>query len=548
MDNATLEIKVLSSLSKVFADEELKEIEWNSGSMMVNETYSFQIAYRWNGNLQKNNSIKIGSALEPWIKIRTVSLVPSEMPCYANHDENVLRVTPGLYPDILEDFNCDKLVLIPNQWRALWITVKGDENIKSGDYKLTFIFSNPNGDELGKAQFNLKLIDAILPEQQLIHTEWFHSDCLATYYKTEVFSEKYWDLVDKYVRTATAHGMNMILTPIFTPPLDTAVGGERPTVQLVDIEKVGENYEFDFIKLKKWIVICKNNGIKYFEISHLFTQWGAKHAPKIMVKEGDVLIKAFGWETDAFGEEYKAFLSEFLPRLVEFLKNNKLEHYCYFHVSDEPSMDHLEAYSKASNLLNEYLKGFPIIDALSNYDFYEKGLVKNPIPASNHIEKFLENNVLDLWTYYCCSQGREVSNRFMNMPSARNRIIGMQLYKFNLKGFLHWGYNFWYSQYSMHPIDPYRVTDSGFAFPSGDAFVVYPGKEGPLESIRLEVFYEALQDLRALTLLESKLGKEAVIKLLEEDLQEPITFKVYPQDEKWILNKREKINNLLMSL
>jgi hypothetical protein len=280
----------------------------------------------------------------------------------------------------------------------------------------------------------------------------------------------------------------------------------------------------------------------------LFTQWGAKHAPKIMVKEGDVLVKAFGWETDAFGEEYKAFLSEFLPRLVEFLKNNNLEHYCYFHVSDEPSMDHLEAYSKASNLLNKYLKEFPIIDALSNYDFYEKGLVKNPIPASNHIEKFLENNVPDLWTYYCCSQGKEVSNRFMNMPSARNRIIGMQLYKFNIKGFLHWGYNFWYSQYSMYPIDPYRVTDSGLAFPSGDAFVVYPGKEGPLESIRLEVFYEALQDLRALTLLESKLGKEAVIKLLEEDLQEPITFKVYPQDEKWILNKREKINNLLMSL
>lgn len=37
--------------------------------------------------------------------------------------------------------------------------------------------------------------------------------------------------------------------------------------------------------LKKWIDISKECGIEYFEISHLFTQWGAKHAPKIMAEE-----------------------------------------------------------------------------------------------------------------------------------------------------------------------------------------------------------------------------------------------------------------------
>src|SRR5690606_38890715 len=100
-----------------------------------------------------------------------------------------------------------------------------------------------------------------------------------------------------------------------------------------------------------------------------------------------------------------------------------------------------------------------------------------------------------------------VSNRFFSLPSVRNRIIGVQLYKFGIQGFLHWGFNFWYSQYSVKAIDPFRVTDAGGAFPSGDAFVVYPGPEGPLDSIRWEVFREALQDMRALELLEQLAGK-----------------------------------------
>lgn len=37
--------------------------------------------------------------------------------------------------------------------------------------------------------------------------------------------------------------------------------------------------------LKKCIDISKECGIECFEISHLFTQWGAKHAPKIMAEE-----------------------------------------------------------------------------------------------------------------------------------------------------------------------------------------------------------------------------------------------------------------------
>lgn len=60
----------------------------------------------------------------------------------------------------------------------------------------------------------------------------------------------HWRLIDQFVGMAAQNGVNMILTPLFTPPLDTQVGGERPTVQLVDVIVMDRGYSFGFGKLK----------------------------------------------------------------------------------------------------------------------------------------------------------------------------------------------------------------------------------------------------------------------------------------------------------
>ena len=541
-NNFNFKTRVISSLVKVFADEELTESAYQKGSALQNEVYSFQVAYR-SDVLLKNLKVSVDSDLASVINVRTVGLVPSEFPVYHDYDDNVLRTTPGLYPDPLYELDeKEGVTSFPSQWRSIWVTVDVNEEITAGHYPIKLKFEMESGEVLAEDAFELEVIPVKLPEQELIHTQWFHTDTIADQYKVEVFSEAHWDLIDKFIKTATDHGINMILTPLFTPPLDTEIGSERPTVQLVDVEKTGDNYRFSFEKLTRWIEMCHKHGVKYFEMSHLFTQWGAHHAPKIVATVDGEEEKIFGWDTDASGQEYKQFLDEFLPELVRYIKENKLDDAVYFHVSDEPNLDQLESYQNARDIIYSYLKDYPIMDALSDYQFFENGLVKNPIPATTHIVPFLENDVQDLWTYYCCGQFREVSNRFFAFPSARNRIIGMQLYKFNITGFLQWGYNFWFSQLSKKSINPFQNTDAGYGFPSGDAFVVYPGEDGPIESLRLEVFYDGLQDQRALKLLESLIGKEEVSDLLESGLDTPITFSKYPQESAWLLNKREEIN------
>lgn len=543
-----LKTRCLSSLSKVFADEDIGEVPFQKGSALLNETYAFQVAYRSHEGLRKNIKVRVESDLKDNIRVRSVGLVPSEFPIYNDHDDAILRATPGLYPDPLYPLDHEGLTGFPDQWRSIWVTVRLEDDVQPGLHQIKVVFEDQYGEPMAAEDFELAVIPAVLPEQQLLYTNWFHADCLATHYHVDVFSEEHWQLIDQYVKTAAAHGMNMILTPLFTPPLDTEVGGERPTVQLVDVEKSGSTYHFNFEKLTRWIDLCIQRGIRYFEFSHFFTQWGAKHAPKIIAAENGRETKIFGWETEASGGEYRNFLSQFLTALISFISEYQLEQQVYFHVSDEPNLHHVTSYQKASDILHDYLADFPIIDALSDYAFYEKGIVQHPIPSTDHIEPFLANDVPDLWTYYCCSQYKEVSNRFFAFPSARNRIIGMQLYKFHISGFLHWGFNFWYSQFSRKMIDPFRVTDSDKGFPSGDPFLVYPGDTGPIESIRLEVFFEALQDLRALRLLETLIGEKEVIDFIEAELEQPLTFKEYPVDAYWLLSIREAINQKIASV
>ena len=542
----TIKTTVISSLEKVFADEELRAKPISSASAFNNEVFSFQVAFKSEGPLMKNVTAHIQSDIASIIQIRTVGLVPSEFPIYHDHDDHILRNQAGLFPDPLYPIDSEGLTVFPNQWRAIWVTVHLEEDVEPKSYPIHIQLKDSEENLLREESFQLDVLPASLPEQTLIHTQWFHTDGIMDQYGVDAFSEDYWLWVEKYIKTAVDHGINMLLTPLFTPPLDTEIGKERPTVQLVDVKKIKGEYSFQFEKLSRWIEIGLRNGLSYFEFSHLFTQWGAHHAPKIMAEVDGEEKKIFGWETEADSEEYVTFLSRFLPELKAFIYNHNLEEKVYFHVSDEPMLEHMESYKHARDIMQEHLEEFPIMDALSDYAFYENGLVKRPIPSTDHIDPFIDNHVPDLWTYYCCAQYKDVANRFFAFPSARNRIIGLQLYKYNIKGFLQWGYNFWFSQLSKKSIDPFKNTDAGYGFPSGDAFIVYPGKDEPIESIRMEVFYDALQDMRALQLLESLIGKEEVLDLLEEGLDTPITFKEYPRESEWLLDIREKINKRIV--
>jgi len=547
-----LELYQTSSLNKTLMDSANPPLPLNKMSCLKGEEVSYQIVTRFNYDdvYKVFMSINVDSILSECITVREVGQVPCELPAYIRtpadrENDCYISTKPGLYPDPLFEIRDNTVELIPNYFRSFWITIKTDENTPVGVHPINIKFESKEFNIDSEVKFELEVIDAKLPQQELIVTQWFHSDCLADYYQCEVFSEKHWSIIEKFIKTAVENGINMILTPVFTPPLDTEVGGERPTVQLVDIFKSGDRYLFNFDKLKKWVEMCKRNGVKYYEVSHLFTQWGANFAPKIVVNENGQETKKFGWHTAADDPEYVEFLNQFLPKLRGFFEAEKVSDNVYYHISDEPHLPDKESYKRARNIVSPLLEGCKILDACSTFEFYSEKLVDIPAIVLYKIKPFIDAGVRKMWTYYCGTDCKEVSNRFIAQKSLFNRIIALQLYKYDAVGFLQWGYNFYYSQLSKELIDPFLTTDSRNAFPSGDAFSVYPGKNGVIESLRLKVFKEALQDLSALKLLEKCMPKDKIIELIEREAGCEIEFDQFPKNEEFILNLREKINLII---
>lgn len=537
-----IEMRAVTSMEKVFMDE-APRAQTVAPEGFQNEVVSYQLAYTMKEPLrQAYIHAEVDSPIAPYVQLRQVRHVPVGMACYAETDDNYLRKAPGLYPDRLCEIGAHTLRAYPNRWDSLWVEINPQGEVAPGAYPVTVKLTNDEGELAAVHTQLVTILPGMLPEQKLIHTRWLYCDCLAEYYHVPVFSEEHWRIVENYVSAAVKAGINMILMPVHTPPLDTRVGTERLTNQLVDVIVENGVYHFGMDKVRRWIDMCKRCGVKYYEVAHLFTQWGAQHAPKIMATVDGETRRIFGWDTDAAGQEYGDFLRAYVPALREVFRQEGIDEYAWWHISDEPSEQHLEHYLAAKQQVMGVLADARIMDALSSYEFYRRGVVDHPVVASNHMDPFLENEVPDLWTYYCCGQHVDVSNVFISMPGARSRILGMQLFRYDIEGFLQWGYNFYKSQYSDYPIDPFAVTDADGFVPAGDAFLVYPAADGTVEpSLRYAHIRESMQDLRAMNWLKELAGCDAAMELVKD-----ITLTDYPRDAEGLLTLRRRANRMIL--
>lgn len=531
------EIKTISSLEKVRSAQQEVERLSNHKIMLGGETFSYQQLIR----VEERTVIKVRveSPIADCVHLYVVKNAAMDLPAYADrNDADYITKEPGLMPDILVPLEEQNNCMLITEYGVIWVEIRLSKGYPAGEYPVTLYYE---GEECIKRQMMIEVLPLDLPKQELIFTQWFHTDCIASAHNVAIYSEEHWALIDKYMALAHELGMNMILTPTITPPLDTQPGTYRPNTQLVGIEKKKDGYVFEFSKLKRWIDLAHKNHITYFEMAHLFSQWGLQCCPGIYAGEERI----FGWDMPATDPKYASFLKEFLPALVGFLEREGVKEQCVFHLSDEPQKAHLENYRYAHSIVKPLLGDIKIMDALSDEDFYEEGLVDIPVTASNHMDPFLKKQMENQWIYYCCGQNVDMSNRFLAMSSTRTRMMGLQMYKYHLKGFLQWGYNFYYSALSVHPINPYITTSSEQAFPSGDPFTVYPWKDGAIPSIRGKVFKEGLQDMQLLALLESRTSHEEVVAWMEEVAGMEITFAKYPKSEQFFVQFNDMIKEKL---
>lgn len=472
---------------------------------------------------------------------------------------------PGALPDILSprpsepvvekldapwnnayfEKDTDNLINITgDMWIPVWFTLNPHgETLTPGKRTITVkMTSLADPDDIVTAEIPLEVADEELPEQDVFYTNWFHCDCLCDLHHVELYSDEFYTIFDEYIRNMTEHRQNTLLLPAFTPPLDTPIGSERMNVQLVDISRENGEWKFGFDRMRIFIEHADKCGIKWFEHCHLFSQWGAYHAPNIYLSDG---TRIFGQETDASGEEYSGFIRAYLTAFLAFAKEVGIEKRLIFHISDEPVPKQLESYAKAVGVVRDLLDGYLTADAMSHIDFWEKGLVGQPVVDMPFAENFF-GKCPDFWVYYTGGYYEKNSaNRLITNTAARTRVLGVQMWYYGAKGFLHWGYNYCYDRLSAGMVDP-RVSPNGYKLYAGDCCLPYPtvtGGRHVVPSIREKLMGEAFDDLRALKLLEKKIGREETLKICEETLGGKISNTLIP-DADTLHKLRNKVNRL----
>ena len=550
-----IKCKIISSLDKALPNGNFDDYsESRHLTVLRGERASFQLIYELDCSItpvySKLLSVTLSGNLSKYTTLHNVMSVPATANARCSTDEDYIVTSPALIPDVLTPlYFRGKLMAVPGALCCAWIDVEVPEDsfIPNGELTLTLTYtpSNPSDPSFSAdLSLTVETLDAALPEQSLIFTQWFHHDCLADYYKMEKWSEEHFRIIESFVRCAKRAGINMLYTPLITPPLDNEY--DTRDLQLADVTVTDGEYAFGWEKLDRWIDILDRVGIKYLEVGHLFTQGGAKHATKVTGNIGGERKRLFPADTPCDDPEYARFLRALLTSFISHMKERGDGERMIFHISDEPPRSLIETYKRAKGTVEDILEEYEIFDALSDYGFYEQGVVKRPIVILNALHKFVGRTEGGLWTYNCCGPSSGYSNRLMAMTLSRNRSISLLLYKFNIEGFLHWGFNFYNTAGSSDLVNPFLDTSAGGRFPSGDAFSVYPGENGePLESLRLVSFKQGLDDLSAYKLCESLYSKDEVIAALEEELGEEIKTTTYINDSEKMLRVRDRINLMI---
>lgn len=461
-------------------------------------------------------------------------------------EQDGVGFTPGLVPDPL--FPEHSVVSGPEGNQSFWITVKVPTDAQTGAHTLTvhLIPIGAKDDAEAKMAVNIDVHSLVLkPRHNFPVTHWWNPDCIYDWHKIEPFGDDWFKLTEGYLKNMVTHGSDVIFVPVFHHRREVV---ERPSQLLIVTQPKPGEYKFDWSRVHRFVKMAKKCGFTHFEWPHLWhmkiTPQGAITAaaePQRVYLAGDGKPKLIVPDDyPATGEDYVAFLKQFLPEFHKFLLDEKLLDISYFHVSDEPggSADDLARYKAVRDMLKDlapWTNG-KVIDAMSDVNYGKMHLIDAPVPNVAAAKAYIDENIPH-WVYYCCGPRDVYLNRFLDTPLTKIRMSGWLFYHLKALGFLHWGYNFWYvmdlgfNPVHQNLIDPFTdgaagSTSGGEGEPYGDSFVVYPSANGPIDSIRWEVFAESLQDYAML--------QTAGIKSDDPLLADLHDYGDFPKTQKWI--------------
>ena len=521
---AGFNVYVVDALTKVFPDSKLPsggsaEITVNAAR---NEYESAQLAVH-SDNAIKSLSVDVSmlkgeSGIVPEVKADFVGWVTVSRGSAETPPEYKIGTIPGKFPDPLTGSKPVAVAAGMNQ--PIWLTIHIPADAIPGEY--TGIVKVTADSKTVEVPITLKVFTAMVPDKRTLYvTNWFFTDKIAAAHGVEKWSEGFWKILGVYAKFMADYRQNTTLTPL---------------TELIMGKDDGQgNYTFDFTRFDRWVELFKGAGVEYIEGSHLGGrgEWEAKDFdaswPQITKPDGSQ-VQFPGMKVSS--DEERKLLSQYLPALQKHLEEKGWLDTYIQHLADEPIPVNAESYKKLSSYVREFAPKFRIMDACQAKEI--AGSIDIWVPLTSEYDHskdfFVQRQKLgdEVWFYTCLVPKGKYMNRFIDYPLAATRLIHWTNFMHGVTGYLHWGFNYW-------PADPYNELEPNWGgesfLPPGDSHIIYPGKRGPLSSIRMEAMRDGLEDFELLSLLARKNPKKAhaicdsVIRSMTDYSMDPKTIR-----------------------
>ncbi len=196
------------------------------------------------------------------------------------------------------------------------------------------------------------------------------------------------------------------------------------------------------------------------------------------------------WDRDVSVASHEGYrqLKIYFSEIVKMIEKNGWQGRYMQTLVDEPQFPNSDHYRILSSISRKFLPGIPIHDPVESTlldGALEIWDVKQAVYEKYMDEyKALQDLGEEMWLYTCGFPAGKVMNRVMDLPLTASLLPMWMCYLYDCKGFLHWGYN-------VHTETPFEKTcyqpekdHPEIAYPAGNAHIVYPGKRGPMWSVR----------------------------------------------------------------
>ena len=487
-DGQAFRVFAVSDMIRVFEDGLNLKVKSDTLSVfgIKGETISGQIAINALKNVEKisvetgtltdsaDGSIFPGNAVE-WNFVGSVFLPKNA----SNQPENaVTRKAPARFPDYL--MTEKQLNISAGKFQAVWLTIKIPAAVRPGTYLGDLTVRCSQGEQ--KIPLQLTIYPLTMPEaRHLKVTEWYTTAHFEKFHGiTGKYSPEWFGMLRRYAENMAEHRQNVFEVPMNSIEISKTAGGDL---------------EFDFTRFDQIAqVFWDTRKMDFIETGELARfKEGGFASNEIVLR--DFQVTGTGEVITMTGNEVIPYL---LPAFESHLRQKGWLDKTLFHIKDEPSHHNALSWINTSSYIHKYAPDLKRIDAVCTSFLF--GNIEIAVPKLDHLDagydiyRKAQQKGNELWIYTVgIYQASLYPNKTVDMPLIDSRLLHWINYRYDLAGYLHWGWNQWTD-------DPYN--DPGIHL--GDAYHVYPVKEGVLNSLRWEEMRNGIQDYEYLKLLENK--------------------------------------------